>query len=364
MRIDIRTQCPRCRGVLLAGATYCRACGHVQPDVRLDSADAEPTAREALLPVMPSRPVLTALIGIVAVVLGVSAPVLGIRWAFFGPDDTVRGYFGALADRDADGAWDYVLAQDAERPLTTAPPVLRGAGYTPPSKVDLRDVSTDGDRAQAQVRYEIAGAPVEETLSLRRLGGPDHPFQRWHIENGLHSLRVATAGVAAVLVGDHPVALAGQGGDLPVFPGQYTMRLPEDPLTESDAVTARSAAGVPVGLAPRLRATAVERIDREVKAYLDGCAARAEEAPSGCPFAYGGFYELTSITWRITRYPTLTYELNERGGVNVDTDTAGVIEATGRTTSPSQPTTVERRALSVRGVAAVVTDRVTFTPVR
>jgi hypothetical protein len=361
MLIDIRTSCPRCRASVSAEAEYCRICGHGLPGHQPEVTVTEPKAVAALLPTRPRTKTLTSLIAVGAFILAVSLPVLAVRWAFYGPDDSVRNYFAALADRDANAAWDYV-ADESARPSTTDAAVLRHTDYTPPTKFRLGAVTIDGKNAQAQVHYEVGGTAHDETLTLNRLGGPDHPYQRWHIANALQPLPGVASVLPLVELAGFPVLIADQTGGLQAFPGSYVMRLPDSPLIEADPVTVRTGEGSSsANLAPRLRSTAWQKIEEQIKTYLDGCVRRAEAAPSGCPFSYDSYYSLTSIAWRITQYPTYRYEVNPDESVSIVTTQPGVVEATGRTTSTYQPTVTARESLYIQGVARSDGTNVTFT---
>ncbi|MEJ3746691.1 zinc ribbon domain-containing protein [Actinomycetes bacterium KLBMP 9797] len=371
MQTETLVGCPRCRAAVSPTAGYCRTCGHALPGTQPEITTTDPKARAALLPTRPSPTALISLLAVVFGILALTTPILVVRWAFFGPDDTVRGYFAALAERDADAAWERVHAMSVDRASqpALAGGALRHADYTPPSGFELREVRTDGDRATAQVHYEIAGTPYDEILTLRRLGGPDHTLRRWHIDNGVRELPVAVDGGpgmravdggSAVTVVGVPVLL-GRETVLAAFPGAYTVRLPDDPLVEAEPVTVNTGGQEGGLLTPRLRDSARQQIEQQVKTYLERCAQQREVAPDGCPFRYSSYYgDVVSISWKITRLPTLSYAVLPGQQVEVETSQPGVATATGRTTSTFSPTFSEAVDLSVRGVAAVGGSGVTF----
>jgi hypothetical protein len=364
MRIDIHTPCVRCGATVAESAAYCPTCGFAQP-VGQALEPTDPPTGPSLLPTHPSPVALISLLATVLAVLVITLPVLTLRWAFFGPDDSVRNYYAALADRDADAAWQYVLADNVTRSAypTLGRRALRDPGYTPPSKVRISAVRTDGAKATAQVSYELAGSAYAETVDLKRLGGPDHSLRRWYLENALRGLPVSAGEGVVVSVAGNAIAVSGRGNDVPVFPGRYVVGLPDNPMLEADPVTVTAGASESVALSPRLRSTIVQQIDQQVRQYLDGCAAKTELAPAGCPFGATSYYDVTSVSWRITRYPTLTYRLGEDFGVVVvGTASNGSAQVNARTTSTYSPTLSDEQPFSVSGNATVSGGTVAFTP--
>ncbi|BCB91508.1 hypothetical protein [Phytohabitans suffuscus] len=364
MLVDVHIPCPRCRAEISAAAPYCRTCGHAQPgheaEVAAARAAAEPSARGALLPTRPAPAALISLVAVALAIVVLTAPVLVVRSVFFGPGDTVHDYFGALADRDADAAWRYVYAEDLERAAHPALASLASPDYTPPDGFRLERLDTDGDRATAQVAYQVSGVAYQGDLALRRLGGPGHTFQRWDITNALHELPVAAAGLTTVTVAGAPV-YASEGGRILVFPGAYTVRAPQTPLTEVEPVTVRTGTGDAASLVPRLRVQAQQAAETQIRGYLDGCASQKVAAPPDCPFRYQGFYETTSVQWRVVQYPRMGYQLTEEGLAYARAETFGVVECTARTTSAFEPTDVERYEFDVRGQISSNGTNVVFT---
>ncbi|GAA4167520.1 hypothetical protein GCM10022251_56850 [Phytohabitans flavus] len=362
MLVDIQTPCARCRVEISGMAPYCRNCGYAQPAHEAEAAAAraaaEPSARAALLPTRPSPAALISLLVVVASILAATTPILVVRSVFFGPADSVHDYFEALADRDAGAAWRYVYAEGSGQagPLAS----LSGPDYTPPDQFRLLSVDTDGDRATAQVSYQISGTEYREEFRLRRLGGPEHTFQRWDIENALRALPVSAVGLSSVTVAGTPV-YPGQSGQIMVFPGRYTVRAPETPLADAEPVTVSTGGQQGATLTPRLRATAQEAVEKQLKEYLDGCARQEVAEPEGCPFQYSGFYEITSIKWRIVEYPRMQYQLTPEGLAFAQTAANGTVEGTARTMSTFEPTDVVRLALVVSGQITTNGTDVVFT---
>src|SRR5690348_8595295 len=163
MRIDVATSCTSCGESITDGAPYCASCGHGQPNRAPGTPDpvelVDPRAMPPLLPPQPSVTTLFLGVGLVVLVLIATVPVLVIRAVFFGPDDAVRGYFSALAARNADAAWAQLDPEGTARagnPLLSGG-ALAGPGYQPPTNVTLTAVHTDGADAVASVTYTISG---------------------------------------------------------------------------------------------------------------------------------------------------------------------------------------------------------------
>ncbi|BCB77230.1 hypothetical protein Pflav_036400 [Phytohabitans flavus] len=83
--------------------------------------------------------------------------------------------------------------------------------------------------------------------------------------------------------------------------------------------------------------------------------------PEGCPFQYSGFYEITSIKWRIVEYPRMQYQLTPEGLAFAQTAANGTVEGTARTMSTFEPTDVVRLALVVSGQITTNGTDVVFT---
>jgi hypothetical protein len=375
VQIDIRQQCPRCAAPTSAAAPYCRACGQAQPGARVVEVRAaergawpegdEPPAPDALtplLPTMPSRTGLVAFCAIVGLLLAASVPVLVARAVFFGPDDAVRGYFHALAARNADAAWAALAPGNVDR---SADPLLRGdalrdPGYTPPRKLAVDKLTVHAGNAVVDIRFEVAGAPQVAAMKVVR-GRATNLLQRWHIEDGLRYLPVAVSYPAGIQVAGTRLNASDQGVRVSAFPGSYAVTLPDNPLVEADPVTVVAGSGAAAVLQPRVKASAGPEIEKQVRAYLDGCARSTDLAPKGCPFRTSSYYDVTDVAWRITRYPTLTMQPSADGSVYVKSADEGQVEVSGRTTSTTSPIFATSGSFAVSGTAVLAGDKIAFS---
>jgi hypothetical protein len=364
MRIDVAAACPTCAATIADGAPYCPACGAGQPGRPPAAPDpvelADPRATAPLLPTHPSATSLVLGVGAVALLLVLSVPVLVIRALFFGPDDVVRGYFDALANRSADAAWAQLEPGGASRagdPLLSSA-ALTGPGYLPPSHLTITSLRVDGVDAVASVRYTVAGRQIEDQVKVHR-GRATNLFQRWHVTGGLRPLAVSVPAVARFQLGGVVLAPAGAGVQLDAFPGGYVLALPRDPLLAAQPVTVL--AGDPEGGALRLgiQDSAAAEIDKQVRAYLDQCTKSTSLMPPGCPFSITGYGYLEPVHWALVDYPKVQAQVGTDGRVTVTTVSPGTIRATGAPGSYAEPGTA---TFSVTGTASSAGGAVQYTP--
>lgn len=369
MRIDVDTSCPTCGAEVPDEAAFCRACGFAQPGnatrpAHTDVEPYDPRALPALLPTQPSRAGLFLTVGIVLLVLGTTVPVLVIRSVFFGPDDVVRGYFSALAARDADTAWAALDPEGVDRasnPLLSRL-ALRGEGYRPPTNFALTAMDVNGADAVATVRYDVAGQTQVEQVSVHR-GRATNIFQRWHVRDGVHPLPLAVPFAGQFTVAGATIVVDGRGGTQPlaVFPGAYVLSLADNPLLQANPVTiVPGERAAPVTLTPQLKVSAQNDIARQVREWVDNCAKMTTREPPGCPFsAYSGYAE--PVRWQVLGYPTLGFDIGSATEVRVTSTSPGSVRLTGAPSSYSSPST---DSFSVSGVASASNGSVVFTPDR
>jgi hypothetical protein len=360
-QLDVRPHCATCGADMFATDPYCRHCGHGRagaPPVAAPDTGERVDPAVALLPTRPSATSVVVAASVVAALLALTVPILIIRATLYGPDDTARAYFAALADRDADAAWA-LLAEDHRgtreaHPLLTAA-TLRDEGYTPPSNVEVDNVSTDGDEGVAEVAFDAAGQAQRMSLALTRTGG--QALQRWHVKGALLSLSVGSDSGGEIVVAG--TRLAPGAGQLLAFPGGYAVGLPEDdPLLAAAPVTAVAGAE-PVALRAELKANLREEIEKQVRAYVDRCAASNSLTPEGCPLrAYA--YNVRDVKWRIVSYPQLQYTVDE-GRVFVQGE-GGQARVTAKAASAFSSDFSQDVAFGVGGAAVVTGGGVQFTP--
>jgi hypothetical protein len=360
---EVDRRCATCTAPLPADDSYCRSCGYAQPEAAYAGPGAPDLAsRQTVL--LPTRPVSLrgiAVTGVsVGLVLVVAVAILVVRVALFAPDDLVRSYFGALADRDADRAWS-MLAADAAGPRhpLLAAAALEDPGYHPPANVTIERVTRDDGRAVADVSFDVDGVP--QRLSLGLDPGRHGLLRRWEIDNGLFAAQVGgAAGSDLVLAGMR--VTPDQAGTILAFPGGYTVGLPEHPLLDLPPAVA-IAGGEPVTVSPVVNEAATAEVERQVRAYLDECLASRQLAPEGCPFsAVGGFLTTyVDVSWSLIEYPGLTYETTPDGNVYVSGG-GGSARVTATADSAFSDDLDEVVELTVEGWAVADGDQVRFQP--
>jgi hypothetical protein len=309
------------------------------------------------------------LIGL-GVALLLVAVVYVIRVTVSSPESAVRGYFDALADRDAEAALAVtapeVRDQVARDLISDA--VLRSDGYSPPSEVEVTEVSVDGRGAVAEVEYTIDRRELSASLRLRREGGIlDAVFHRWLVVDGIGSLLLADVPEQITVNGQPVTAYDAQGPRLlPALPGGYQVGVPEgDPLWEPRSVAAQvepqgaAEVSVPLAARPEVR----EEIERQVAERLDDCAASTELVPPGCPFGYAVVASADDIRWRIAAYPRLALTPGRELGetvilVSTSVEGEAVVSGTRRFVGE-----FERPVpFPVSGIVTVAGDSVLFQP--
>ena len=364
MRVDLLTTCATCGTEVHDGAHYCGVCGYEQPgrvpDEHGEVVDlVDPPVTPPLLPTQPSQTSLLVTVGIVALLLCLTVPVLVVRAVFYGPDDIVRDYFSALAARDAKAAWAALdPGVDARHQFLLAAAVLANPGYAPPANFTLAHLDTDGDDATATVTYTVDGTDATDVIKLHE-GRATNLLQRWHITDGTPPVLVqgppgATYDLAGVSLS------SGEGAaSLPAFPGRYTLSLPDNPLFAADSVPVRAGDPQAAVLQLRVSPAAQTAITARVKQYIDGCAKSPQAQPSGCPFGVsnGGYAE--PVHWDVVSYPTYALTIGDSGQVVVRSQTSGTVRITGGPNSYYSPDTMQ---YEVDGSATASGSTIEFTP--
>jgi hypothetical protein len=305
------------------------------------------------------------------VVLAVAAPGTFNRQAFpESPRDavtaTVAAYFDALADRDADRARSMLTQEAARRaPLTlTSGAALRDPGYHPPRGLRIAAVEVRDDVANVEGDYELDGGREPLLLPLIQ-DGANGERQGWSINElptiprptGEHGYKVLLMAGTRIPYSTIDVA----------FHGSYVVSLPQDQMREViDPVTVRSGVSETGVLRVRMRESARQSIEAQVRAYLDRCAARTEPWQLGCPFSANSLTSAKAVDWRITKYPQLEIKLASDGNAEVNgrlgeatvtvrggSEVMCILGSCHRTVSTS---------FTVLGAAFATTDRVVFVP--
>jgi hypothetical protein len=365
MRTGVAVACPECGADVTGGAHYCTSCGAGQPTRPAASPDrvelADPRVTPPLLPAQPSPTGVFIAVVIVVALLIVTVPVLVARAVFFGPDDTVRSYFGALAARDAQAALMQLDNPDAAGNPLLSGASLAGAGYQPPTGFALTKLTVNGADAVATVRYTVGGRRMVDQVRVHR-GRARNLFQRWYVRDGLRSLAVRVPPAASFQLGGATLRPGGSAeAEYEAFPGAYVLALPQDQLLIAAPVTVVAGSAEGGALAPAVRDSARAEIDRQVRAYVDRCAGSTSLEPEGCPFAGDSYSFAEPVRWKVLSYPELQAALDENGQVIVSAQTRGTVRITGGSGSYALPTTY---SYTVAGTVSEAGGTIAFTPQR
>lgn len=99
--------------------------------------------------------------------------------------------------------------------------------------------------------------------------------------------------------------------ELPLFPGDYEVRIPKDSewFSGTTGTVRADVSGLAIGkieLTPTKELSA--EVDQQVGELLAACAAQAVLRPTGCPFQSFAFSEVSDVSWTNGAQPTITIE--------------------------------------------------------
>lgn len=339
---------------------------------------------------------LVAVVGVVVVTRGEEAP---------GPKATVRAFFDALRSRDATKALAHV--EDEGGSLGWSPPsevllsdkALDSKWYKPPKNVQLGDPvqAKDGDGVVVNVTYTVAGETVTKPLRLyleegdEEAGTPDRwLLSRWEEQGVTGTLYLTITapeyeinGVAFTTKETQQAVQAEQMVVVGAFPGTYRVGVPKGPLVTAEprrVGVLTNEDGQELTIPTELKKSGVTGVRRQVKAYVDKCAAQKVLDPQidgrECPFTSYGSVEGADedqrlISWTVQEYPKFDVELTEAesGGVYVspggEREDQGVVDLKytandGFTRKEVHPSQTQR--FSIEGPVAVKNGKITWTP--
>ncbi len=382
--------CPACHRPAPAAANFCPDCGHAMnapphsapPSAIPPPPDAGLTPTPFAAPRKPGARTYLVLALVAAVIVGLCGIGYVGQNVLFGPEAAVKGYFGALADRDAKAALGYLATGNAgdeygnRKLLTDA--VLKDKGYTPPADVTIKKIDeakgypsgdTNGDPPPrvADIDFRIGDQKYQTQLSLLREEKTSYGvFHEWRVVGGLSPLVVIAAAGAPVKVNGVATPVSSPNSetrDVPAaFLGRYSVALADNPLLEADGKTVDvSPKGGEVTLDVQLKDSAREATEEQVKAYLDECAESTDLEPQNCPFSAYSYSTITDVKWTIVEYPPIKVELQPEGLVVVYTDgyEYGTAKVTGKDAGHkfSQEITFQ-----VSGTVSVFKGDIVFAP--
>ncbi|MFC5834888.1 hypothetical protein [Nonomuraea insulae] len=236
-----------------------------------------------------------------------------VEGVLFQPANTVRAFFQALSDRNADAA-SVLVVPDPKQDLTGTDlrggAVLKSSGYTPPTAVKLEPViPVEDDQATVGVSYSVGGREQRVKLTLERdeQASVAGLFREWRIVKGaIGEAHVQVETADTVLVADTPAS--SESGMLQTYgyPGGYQVTLPDQPLLEAEPVIAYTGAdryselGV---LQPVVKATVQNEVDRQVRTFLDRCSKGTEITRESCPYPWSNYPSPDRVKIKVLSYP-------------------------------------------------------------
>jgi len=255
------------------------------------------------------------------------------------PEAAVRGYFDALAARDGVAAAAYVaplqdppplLNANRKAPLPDPNELIKGDGYTPPSQVELGEVTDDEaqqGRKMLWVTFNIGTRRVKHPFFLiKQKAGPSPD---WRIYGG--HLLLWTSGHSTTPLAINRTAIASGISQVRVYPGEYRVELAEHPLFYAEpqflAIPDTTPRG-PAEVRPLFREERLRELEPQVKSYLDGCATIASLQPKNCPFSAGTAGQVRDIRWAIVKYPQIGVGVRSDLTMFLNTKLSGRAEVT------------------------------------
>ncbi|MBE8524316.1 zinc ribbon domain-containing protein [Amycolatopsis sp. H6(2020)] len=387
-----RTPCPHCDAPTQPDARFCHQCGRSLTAAAGDEGQDPPTPPTGLAvpadpfvrPWQPSRRAGLVTVVVVSVLVVLGAGLFVVQQTVFSPEAALTGYFDALADRDADAAASYV---------SSPPPrgdMLRSPDYEPPTGLEIRNVTDlrmdfkhvkdikdpellkkaedyeDLEPKIASISFVVGGHEQSgEVWLTRRKSHTWGVFRDWTISDLRSTLRITTTTAVPLRVDGQTVAANGPRGEveIPVFPGRHKVDVADNPLLEADQNVVDAALGATdVALDVRVKASAQQAAQDQVKTYLDQCATQQTAEPRNCPFRLPYYSEVVNVSWKIEAYPEVELRQTQSGEVAVRTRTGsqGRVTVTG-TRSGGTPYQ-DDQTFSVSGSFYPDQGRLVFSP--
>lgn len=172
--------------------------------------------------------------------------------------------------------------------------------------------TVSGSYATIEVEYVQGDRTVTETLTAERRGKTGVFFDVWRItawSTGQLSM-VENYNATAVELNGVEVDLPGTG-TLAVFPGEYTVALPDSALLETSTETVM-VYGTDRASVPALTLTPTEAFttaaNGAIQDHLDQCLASTELEPDNCPNRSWALRAVDNVSWTLDTPPTVTID--------------------------------------------------------
>ena len=249
-------------------------------------------------------------VGAIVVLLIAAAIVIGqINQRVHGPEARVREYLAALEEGSASEAIEMISTSSG----TSASDALSDAVYaeTPnrPTGAQITGTTIGGTYATVDVKYTQGGREVTEQFSLERRG-KNGLFDIWRITiYSTGELFTSSSNSGTVLLNGVEIEV-GSTNSMSVFPGEYTVTLPESKYVDASTETV-TVYGSELVTVPRLTTQINSTFESEAKKLMDTtiteCMSSTELEPEGCPNSTYTSQTINDVKWTLDTAPTFTY---------------------------------------------------------
>ncbi|EMY33984.1 hypothetical protein D477_012101 [Arthrobacter crystallopoietes BAB-32] len=307
--------------------------------------------------------------------LAVAAAVVTIvlvNQKVYSPQHQVRAYFDALKDGDGSRALGLLnsTVPDANAALLDGAPLKQSVAEI--EDLEVGDpVVLDADRVEVPANYTIEGTPHTTSFELERSGTSWMFFDQWSfVPTKLPTVEVGVVNENEASLNGTRVALPEGKNEFAVFyPGSFEAHFTSEffaaPVVESVLTEPEQSSGARLSLETKATEKLIDEVDKQVRAFLDGCAEQAVLQPTGCPFSAAmDRVRDDSIDWEITEYPKIAINPSRGSWVMeplVGTAKLNVVEID-LFTGVAHPRALEEE-FNFTGSLAVNDGNVTLTPV-
>jgi len=264
------------------------------------------------------------LAALMVVVVAAIVTVATVNQRVYGPEKLVEDYFALLRAGEGERALGLV---GAEVPAGNAV-LLDGDGLkatvAPISDFHVAEtIALAGGHVEVTTAYTVDGEEHSTVFKLRKTGSDWLFFDRWAFEAPqLPVLQVEADTTNEVLVNGRKSPLLKGSQRLPtlvpaVVEASYKTKYFEAPAKTRVVDTRLAAEREPLDLVTQPTQRLVDDIDKQVRAYVDGCADQQVLKPAACPLSYttNARVSADTIKWDVVSYPKIDVGAYQGGWV-------------------------------------------------
>ncbi|WP_347042341.1 hypothetical protein [Brachybacterium nesterenkovii] len=306
----------------------------------------------------------------VALVIAAIVAIVVMSSTIFSPKHEVESYLDAVTAGDYGTAAQIAQpnAPNANRVLLTdgvgAKTEKRITSYT------IDDVEVSEDTAIVTATLDQDGQRTQRTFTVDRAGNRFLVFPEWklgeveytslsfYVPQGVEKVTVNGVEVEVAKLETTSDEMGYAVAALPVLPGTYAFSGPSlgeyieaEPVSTTvaaDGAVADSSGGY-VYLNYIINDAGEKKVQEDVNAKIDECAATGQPSPDGCPLGTYSYND-TAGTWSVTSYPVVTLEQGDEGAFYLQTETDGAATFTYTYDSFGTPTPMTMEdSISVTG---------------